>query len=340
MQKPPDQKSKKSSAGIAIKILLMVLILPVVIPGYLLGWSMGVQSWMERLGYAIPTYSRNAVCVVSEDVSDYKKELTSSTVGYYGRIPVQDCKEEDLLIDGGDGPDKGKVRWYICWGIDCDETWESSFIETPQNIGPSDVIAFGFAAILLILFIILPVVLTIRLVLGIFSAKFRMGIKARPFLHILGAIFFTLLIFPFFFIEWIQIPADADLIEHFYTHRSKFMQLAEMLRADQQIQYISENQYAPCESLEFERYSLYKDLMNQTQLFGLHSHSGQPRYITFLRKDCYPNAKYVKGHVYLNSEPRALVTSLNDRYRDLPPGSRRYKKIEKNWYIYLEHQSD
>ena len=340
MPKEPDQKPNNSSAGVAIKILLMVLILPVVIPGFLMGWSMVAQSWMERLGYAKPTYSRNAVCVVSEDVSDYKKKLSSSTVGYYGRIPVQDCKEDDFLIDGGDGPDKGRVRWYICWGIDCDEAWESSFIQTPQNIGPLDVIAFCFAALLLILFIVLPVVLAMRLVLGVFSSKIRAGIKARPFLHVLGAIFCTLLVFPFFVIEWIQMPADADVIEHFYKHRTEFTQMAEMLRADQQIQYISEGQFTPCESLEFERFSLYKDLMNQTKLFGLRLHSAQPRHITFLRKDCYPNAKFVKGYVYLNSKPRALVASLDDGYRDLPPGSRLHKKIEKNWYIYLEHQSD
>ena len=91
------------------------------------------------------------------------KKLTSSTVRYYGRIPVQDCKEDDFLI------------------------------------------------------------------------------------------------------EWIQIPADADVIENFYQHRSEFTQLAEMMRADQQIQYISESQFTPCESLEFERFSRYKNLYKKIE---------------------------------------------------------------------------
>ena len=39
-------------------------------------------------------------------------------------------------------------------------------------------------------------------------------------------------------------------------------------------------------------------------------------------------------------EPYDIVASLDDVYKDLPPGSRLYKKIEKKWYIYLEHQSD
>ena len=91
------------------------------------------------------------------------------------------------------------------------------------------------------------------------------GIKARPFLHILGAISCILIIFPFLFIEWIQIPADADVIEHFYQHRFEFTKLAEMMRADQQIQYISESQFTPCESLEFERFSRYKNLYKKIE---------------------------------------------------------------------------
>ncbi len=42
----------------------------------------------------------------------------------------------------------------------------------------------------------------------------------------------------------------------------------------------------------------------------------------------------------MNSDPHDLVASLDSGLRDLRPGSRQYKKIEENWYIYLEHQSD
>lgn len=340
MQKQPDQKSKYSSSGIAIKILLMVLILPVVIPGYLLGWSMGAQSWMERLGLAEPTYSEYALCSGCGDLS-YDENKPCKLIGdCYGRIPAQDCKQQDLMHDGGDGPDKGEVRWSMCWGIDCGENWESDVSAQPQNTILSDVLAFVFAAIVSTVFFILPVVLASRLVLGIFSAKIRMGIKARPFLHILGAIFFILLIFPFLFIGWIQVPADADVIEHFYIHRSEFTQLLEMLRADPQIRYISEDLVLTCGSPEMEQFNHYQELINQTALFGVRSDSRQPRHMTFLRKDGYATAKFIKGYVYMHSEPHGLVVSLDDGYKDLPPGSRLYKKIEENWYIYLEHQSD
>ena len=340
MPKRTEEKTSRLKAGVGIKILLMVLILPVVIPGYILGWSMGAQSLMERLGYAQPTYSEYALCAGCGDFSDDENKPCELIGDCYGRISAQDCKQQDLIIDGGDGPQKGKVTWTMCWGIDCGENWESGAPAQPQNTIVSDVLAFGVAAFILILFLVLPVVLAIRLVLGIFSAKIRLGIKARPFLHILGAIFFALLIFPFLSIGWIQIPADVDVIEHFYNYRSEFTQLAEMLHADPQIRYISEYLVLTCGSPEMEKFNRYRDLIKQTALFGLRSDAGPPPYITFLRKDGYANAKFVKGYVYMNAEPHGLVVSLDDGYNDLPPESRLYKKIEKNWYIYLEQQSD
>jgi hypothetical protein len=306
MQKQTEEKTSRSKAGVAIKILLMVLILPIVIPGFLLSWSMGAQSWMERLGYAKPTYSEYALCEGCGDIGYDEKKRCVLIGECYGRIRAQDCKQQDLMLDGGDGPHKGKVRWSVCWGIDCGENWETGVTPQQKNSGLTDVIAFCFVALLLILFIVLPTVLVIRLVLGIFSSKIRMGIRARPFLHILGAIFFTILIFPFLFIERIQMPADADVTDHFYKHKSEFAELAEMLSEDSQIQYISESLVLTCGSPDTERFNLYQDLMNQTELFGLRSNSGPPRQISFLRRDCYPNAKFVKGYVYSNSEPQNL----------------------------------
>jgi hypothetical protein len=340
MQKQSDQKPTYSAASIAVKILLMLLILPVVIPGYLLGWSMGAQSWMERLGFAEPTYSKYALCNGCGDVSADENQLCELIGECYGRIPSQDCKQQDLLIDGGDGRHKGKVTWSMCWGIDCDENWETGAPAQPQNTILSDVFFFVLVAIVTILIFVLPIALTIRLALGIFSAKIRIGIKAHPFLHILGAIFFTLLIIPFMFIGWIQIPADADVIENFYNNRSEFKQLAEMLLEDSHVRYISENLVLTCGSPEMEKFNRYQGLINQTALFGLRSDAGQSRKITFLRKDGYANAKFVKGYVYMNSDPSDMVASLDGGYRDLPAGSRLYKKIEENWYIYLEHQSN
>ena len=47
----------------------------------------------------------------------------------YGRILKDKIVIKDKDIDNGDGPFSGKLRWYNCNGIDCDEGWESRFID-------------------------------------------------------------------------------------------------------------------------------------------------------------------------------------------------------------------
>jgi hypothetical protein len=47
----------------------------------------------------------------------------------YGRKYKKEIFDIDNDIDKGDGPDAGKLRWYVCGGIDCDEGWEMRFIK-------------------------------------------------------------------------------------------------------------------------------------------------------------------------------------------------------------------
>lgn len=44
-----------------------------------------------------------------------------------GRRLKSEVVAMDQEIDGGDGAGAGKLRWYGCRGIDCDEGWEISF---------------------------------------------------------------------------------------------------------------------------------------------------------------------------------------------------------------------
>jgi hypothetical protein len=46
----------------------------------------------------------------------------------YGRKFKKEIFDIDNDLDKGDGPNAGKLRWYVCGGIDCDEGWESRFI--------------------------------------------------------------------------------------------------------------------------------------------------------------------------------------------------------------------
>jgi|GEM_PF-1952124 len=45
----------------------------------------------------------------------------------YGRKHKEEIFDLDKDIDKGDGPNAGKLRWYVCGGIDCNEGWERRF---------------------------------------------------------------------------------------------------------------------------------------------------------------------------------------------------------------------
>jgi hypothetical protein len=200
MEKPKEETQKQSSKTsksillLPIKILLMLGFILFFLPGFLLGWSMVVQSLLETRGYAEPTYSRYAVCVAVGDTTLYEKVLSPSDVEYHGRILIQDCEQIDKDIDGGDGPDKGKVRWYVCYGIDCHEGWEYAFTLQRGGTHPA---ARG-VVIIVALFILVPLGFTVQAVRGIFSSKVREKIRAKPFLHIGWFLLSLAIISPFF----------------------------------------------------------------------------------------------------------------------------------------------
>jgi hypothetical protein len=200
MERPEEEiqsqpaKISKSILLLPVKILLLLVFIVFILPGFLLGWSMVVQSLLEARGYAEPTYSRYAVCVSVEDTSLYEKVLSPTEVAYHGRILLQDCEQMDKNIDGGDGPDKGKVRWYLCYGIDCHEGWEYAFTSQRGGTHPA---AKG-AVVIVALFMLVPLGFAVQAVRGIFSSKIRKKIRAQPFLHLVWFILSLTIISPFF----------------------------------------------------------------------------------------------------------------------------------------------
>jgi hypothetical protein len=192
LKQPP--KTSKSILLLPIKLLFLLAFIVFILPGFLLGWSMIVQSLLEARGYAEPTYSRDAVCVAVEDTNLYEKALSPSSVSYYGRIPIQDCEQMDRDIDSDDGPDKGKVRWYVCYGIDCHEGWEYAFTKQRGGKHPA---ATG-VVVMFALFILVPLGFAVQAVRGIFSAEIRKKFRAKPFLHIWWFLLSLVIIFPFF----------------------------------------------------------------------------------------------------------------------------------------------
>lgn len=75
-------------------------------------------------------YDQYAYFVRVSDESVFKARLKPSDkrILERGRRLTAEVNAMDQETDSGDGPKAGKLRWYVCSGIDCDEGWEKSFL--------------------------------------------------------------------------------------------------------------------------------------------------------------------------------------------------------------------
>ncbi|MHC4310448.1 MAG: hypothetical protein ACYSSN_10915 [Planctomycetota bacterium] len=75
-------------------------------------------------------YKKYVIYVQAKNEAVFKNTLNSldPLILNYGRKYKEEIIAIDNDIDKGDGPNAGKLRWYVCGGIDCDEGWESRFI--------------------------------------------------------------------------------------------------------------------------------------------------------------------------------------------------------------------
>ena len=75
-------------------------------------------------------YDKYAVFIQVKDEAIFEAPLDPSDVRIidHGRLLKDEIIKMDKDIDNGDGPNTGKLRWYPCSGIDCDEGWERSFL--------------------------------------------------------------------------------------------------------------------------------------------------------------------------------------------------------------------
>ena len=76
-------------------------------------------------------YRQYVIYVQVKDEAIFKNTLNSLDLRIldFGRKYKKDIIAMDNDIDSGDGPRQGKLRWYACAEIDCDEGWENRFIE-------------------------------------------------------------------------------------------------------------------------------------------------------------------------------------------------------------------
>ena len=77
----------------------------------------------------IRAYNKYAyyVHVSDEGIFSSKIDPKNTKILDHGRVEKGKIVNLDNEVDSGDGQEKGKVRWYECFGIDCDEGWENRF---------------------------------------------------------------------------------------------------------------------------------------------------------------------------------------------------------------------
>jgi hypothetical protein len=74
-------------------------------------------------------YDNYAYFVQVNDEAVFKDNLSEhdTRILDHGRKLKTDIIAMDKDMDEGNGPEQGKIRWYNCSGMDCDEGWQRSF---------------------------------------------------------------------------------------------------------------------------------------------------------------------------------------------------------------------
>lgn len=68
------------------------------------------------------------VHVNDETIFETRLDPSEARILDRGRRLIDEIIMMDKEMDNGDGANTGKLRWYVCSGIDCNEGWESSFL--------------------------------------------------------------------------------------------------------------------------------------------------------------------------------------------------------------------
>lgn len=128
--------------------------------------------------------------------------------------------------------------------------------------------------------------------------------------------------------------------DHFHKHKGALTNLVTILREDDDIQFLTDSSISPEGIVEEKRWDQYRNLMARIGLTSISSNWGRSPEITFRLKSFTPYARFVKGYVYSTRQPETIKENLDGSHDDLAPYARFYKKIQGDWYMYIENQSD
>lgn len=95
---------------------LVIILLAIGIPIYIL--YLNIRAYNRYVYY---------VKVTDEKLFNAKINPLDPKILSHGRALKEEIIKADKDIDGGDGRKKGTIRWFECYGIDCDEGFESRF---------------------------------------------------------------------------------------------------------------------------------------------------------------------------------------------------------------------
>jgi len=144
-------------------------------------------------------------------------------------------------------------------------------------------------------------------------------------------------------------PKDPELIANFHRDKEDLSRLVEMLREDASLRSVSIS-YPPSpeKAIDEPRLRDYRNLMSRTRIGSIFASRGKggaalPKDQTVKFSSEYGlSLSQSKGYFYSEVEPRPLRESLDLTENDarVPPYQSHYKRIDGNWYLYLESLSD
>ena len=143
-------------------------------------------------------------------------------------------------------------------------------------------------------------------------------------------------------------PKESAVIQNFYTHRSAYERLRDMLLEDKELDRVADwgvqttntvvTSKPPAGGFPLKRYNEYLALLKETGAVGAFRDRGDP-------PESVGVLVYASGwagdtrHVsicWLAREPVNSVASLDDFYRTPKPRSPVYRHIGGNWYIWAD----
>ncbi len=188
------------------------------------------------------------------------------------------------------------------------------------------------------------------------------------FLSFIGFLIFSTFVFIIwvggikeFFIYFRPMSTDAELMENFQTNRSKFFELQDMLKEDQNLiflnykricvgpldayfcgsdsEFVSENRYKNT-GISQSRIEKYRNLFDQLNIIGISTGQNRKEFVfTSFTESFFSVHSKTKGYRYIENKSENIDFEIKPSLDELSKihGYRTgLREIESNWYIFFQ----